>query len=132
MYCMNCGTKNDDHAGFCIKCGQQLKSNVAVGKKQNSAKKKTRNLYMAATALVLVAAILVVSVFDLWPWSTSMDKKVGGSPAQQEDIPTVEQEDSGDGTVTLEKFSLDEIMAQCPDCQAAMETYIEMIKVCQD
>ena len=132
MYCRNCGTKNDDQSRFCIKCGQELKSNVAVGKKQNSAKKKTRSLYMAVTALVLVAAIIVVSVFDLWPWTADTDEKVRVSKTQQEDISTVEQEDSGGGTVTFEKFSLDEIIAQCPDCQAAMETYIEMIKVCQD
>ena len=132
MYCMNCGAENDDQSKFCMKCGQKLTSNVIVGKKQNSTKKKSRNLYMVSTALVLVAAITIVSVFDLWPWSLKTDKKEDDTQTQQEAAQEGEQAASNDGTVTLATLPLNEIVTQCPDCQAAIETYIATIEACQD
>ena len=40
MYCMNCGTKNDDQAKFCIKCGLQLTDSVVVNEKSKPAKSR--------------------------------------------------------------------------------------------
>ena len=40
MYCMNCGTKNDEQAKFCIKCGQQLTDSVVVNENPKLAKGK--------------------------------------------------------------------------------------------
>lgn len=132
MYCMNCGTKNDDQAKFCIKCGQQLTDSVVVNEKPKPAKGKPKSWSMVLISLVLVVAIIVVSVFDLWPWSEKSDKKANGDFTQQGEVQNGEQVASSDGTVTFENFSLDAIVGQCPDCQAAIETYIETIRVCQD
>lgn len=132
MYCMNCGTKNDEQAKFCIKCGQQLTDSVVVNEKQKPAKGKTKSRSMVVISLVLVVAIIVVSIFDLWPWSKKEDKKANGDFTQQgEDQNGVQASSSGE-VVTFENFPLDAIIEQCPDCQAAMETYIEMLKASQD
>ena len=69
--------------------------------------------------------IVTISVFDLWPWSNGAGNDMGiaqdkGSLA------------SNDEMCSFESFSLDAIVDECPDCQSAIETYIEMIKVAQD
>ena len=128
MYCMNCGTKNDDQAKFCIKCGLQLTDSVVVNEKSKPAKGKPKSWSMVLISLVLVVAIIVVSVFDLWPWSKRADKKANGDFTRQGEVQNGEQASSSDGTVTFENFPLDAIVGQCPDCQAAMETDIEMLK----
>lgn len=132
MYCMNCGTKNDDQAKFCIKCGQQLTDSVVVNEKPKPAKGKPKSWFMVLISLVLVVAIIVVSVFDLWPWSKRSDKKANGNFTQQGEVQNGEQAASSGEVVTFENFPLDAIIEQCPDCQAAMETYIEMLKASQD
>lgn len=132
MFCMNCGTKNDDQAKFCIKCGLQLTDSVVVNEKSKPAKGKPKSWSMVLISLVLVVAIIVVSVFDLWPWSKRADKKANGDFTRQGEVQNGEQASSSDGTVTFENFPLDAIVGQCPDCQAAMETYIEMLKASQD
>lgn len=132
MYCMNCGTKNDDQAKFCIKCGQQLTDSVVVNEKPKPAKGKPKSWSMVLVSLVLVAAIIVVSVFDLWPWSKRSDKKANGDFTQQGEVQNGEQAASSGEVVTFENFPLDAIIEQCPDCQAAIETYIEMLKASQD
>ena len=131
MYCMNCGTKNNDQSKFCIKCGQQLTENVVAEKKTNPAKRKTKTL-MVLVSLVLVATIFIATIFELWPWSTKADKEVNDIRAGMDDIQKGEQGASNNGVITFENFSLNAIAEQCPDCQAAVKTYIEMLKVSQD
>lgn len=132
MYCMNCGTKNDDQAKFCIKCGQQLTDSVVANEKPKPAKEKPKSWSMVLISLVLVVAIIVVSIFDLWPWSKKADKKANGDFTQQGEAQNGEQAALSGEVVTFENFPLDAIIEQCPDCQAAMETYIEMLKASQD
>ena len=133
MYCMNCGEKNDDQARFCIKCGQPLAGDT---EKNSPVKKKSKNGYMITVSLILVAAIIVVSVFDLWPWSarTDNDTNIAQTGKTGDDKKKSGQTEGQTitNTVTFDTFSLDEIIAQCPDCQAALETYIATIAVCQD
>lgn len=134
MYCMNCGEKNDDQARFCIKCGQPLTGGTVVEKKSSPVKKKSKNANMITVSLILVAAIIVASVFNLWPWSARTDKDTNIAQAGKEQGQTKEQteEQATADAVTFDNFSLDEIVAQCPDCQAALETYIATIAACQD
>lgn len=130
MYCMNCGTKNEDQAKYCAKCGQQLVGTIVVGKEINPAKRKSRNLFMASISLVLVATITIVTIFDLWPWSARADKKADATRMEQ--IEEDKAAETDEGIVTFESLSLDAIIEQCPDCQVAMETYISMLKAAQD
>lgn len=132
MYCMNCGTKNDNQARFCIKCGQQLTENVVVDEKRKPAKRTPKSWYVVLISLVLVVAIFIATIFDLWPWSTKADKEASDIRAGQDDIQKGEQAASNDDIITFENFPLDAIIKQCPDCQAAMETYIAMLKAGQD
>ncbi len=122
MYCMKCGAKNEDHDRFCCKCGQPLDHSVVAEKKSNLKKKRSRKWYMISISLVLVATIVIVSVFDLWPWRAKVTRGTTGKGQTTADA----------DAVTLEEFSLDAIIEQCPDCQAAMETYIALIAACQD
>ena len=124
MYCMNCGEKNDDQARFCIKCGQPLTGGTVVEKKSSLVKKKSKNANMITVSLILVATIIVASVFNLWPWSARTDKDTNIAQAGKEQGQTKEQteEQATADAVTFDNFSLDEIVAQCPDCQAALET----------
>ena len=69
MFCMNCGTKNDDQAKFCIKCGQQLTDSVVANENPKLAKGKPKSWSMVLISLVLVVALIVLSIFVLWPWS---------------------------------------------------------------
>lgn len=139
MYCMNCGTKNEDQAKFCAKCGQQLVAAI-VDEKPKPARRKSKSLYMILTSLVLVITITTVTIFDLWPWSTKADKRKSGTQTQQtdgnktklDDIQGGEQIASSDGVITFENFPLVAIIEQCPDCQAALDTYIAMLAACQD
>ena len=139
MYCMNCGTKNEDQAKFCAKCGQQLVAAI-VNEKPKPARRKSKSPYMILTSLVLVITITTVTIFDLWPWSTKADKGKSGTQTQQtdgnktklDDIQGGEQIASSDGVITFENFPLDAIIEQCPDCQAALDTYIAMLAACQD
>lgn len=140
MYCMNCGTKNEDQAKYCARCGQRLVDNIVVEKKTNLAKRKSRNLFLVLISLALVTVITTVTIFDLWPWSARADKEenaarmeqIDGDKAAETDDKDKEQAASNDGVVTFENFPLDAIIEQCPDCQAAMETYIAMLKAGQD
>lgn len=133
MYCENCGAKNNDKSRFCIQCGQELTGSDGMAKVVNSPKKKLRHMIMAVIALVLVVAIIVVTAFDLWPWSTGADKEVTVAQTEETDaIQVQEQTTANDEVVNLESFNLDSIAAQCPDCEAAIETYIAMLVACQD
>lgn len=117
MYCMNCGTKNGDQAKFCVKCGQQLTDNVIIEKKPNPARKKSKSKSMVLISLVLVVAIVIVTVFNLRHGSKEQEGR---------------QASSSDGAITFEDFSLDAIAEQCPDCKAAIETYIATLEASQD
>lgn len=132
MYCMNCGAKNDNQAKFCIKCGQQMKDCVVVDEKPKPAKRTPKSWYVVLISLVLVATIFIATIFDLWPWSTKAGKEASDIRAGQDDIQKGEQAASNDDIVTFENFPVDEIIEQCPDCQAAMETYITMLNAGQD
>ena len=72
MYCSKCGAENDEQAVFCVKCGQRL--NAGSEAKRNPEKKSSGKIYMVLTALVLVATLVIVSVFNLWPWSKETEK----------------------------------------------------------
>ena len=96
MYCMNCGTKNDEQAKFCIKCGQQLTDSVVVNENPKLAKGKPKSWSMVLISLVLVVAIIVVSIFDLWPWSKKAEKKANGDFTQQGEVQNGEQALSSD------------------------------------
>lgn len=143
MYCTNCGAKNRDQAKFCTQCGQSLADPSPAEMKSKPLKKKSRNWYMVSISLVLVVTIVIVSVFDLWPWSArTVDSgtKVARTEKESEevqaeqknDVPPEGQTTTDTDIVTLETFSLDAIVEQCPDCQAAIETYIATIAACQD
>ena len=132
MYCMNCGAKNNDQAKFCIKCGQPLNHGIvtAIEKKNNPEKKKSRNWFMISVSLVLAVTIVIISVFDLWPWGAKVDNEA--TVARTEKESDGEQTNANTGAVTLNNFSLDAIIEQCPDCQTAIETYIAIIAASQD
>lgn len=122
MYCMNCGANNNEDAAFCIQCGKQLGTFVPPNEKQ---KKKSKGLFVVLISAVLICAIVIVSVFDLWPWSRG--KENAADRMQAENTTGSAQMTSENGVVTFEHFSLDAIVAQCPDCAAAIETYIEIV-----
>ena len=79
MYCMKCGAENDEQSKYCVKCGHRLNTVANDGNKSEKDKRKSRNMFIIAISLVLVVTIVILSVFDLWPWSFRRDKKVGGS-----------------------------------------------------
>lgn len=125
MFCTNCGANNNEGAKFCTKCGQKLTNIAAADNTVEIKKGKSNNMFMISISLVLIATIVTISVFDLWPWSNGAGNDMGiaqdkGSLA------------SNDEMCSFESFSLDAIIDECPDCQSAIETYIEMIKVAQD
>lgn len=150
MYCRNCGAKNDDQDRFCAKCGQPLSVGIANEKPVAPVKRKSGKKYMILTSLVLVVTIVVVSVFDLWPWSVRTDNEtnstqteengervnIAAGGGQKETVQNTaraeEQTVAATDVVTMDNFSPDAIIEQCPDCQAAMETYIATIEACQD
>ena len=41
MYCINCGTKNEDDSKFCINCGEKMEENLKVEEKINDTKEIT-------------------------------------------------------------------------------------------
>ena len=134
MFCTNCGANNNEGAKFCTKCGQQLSYNVVadntVGKKNG----KPRNRFMISISLVLVVTIVTISVFDLWPWNNngSGNERNNETENAMEIAQDKENPASNDEMYSVESFSLDAIVEECPDCQSAIETYIEMIKLAQD
>ena len=133
MFCTNCGANNNEGAKFCTKCGQQLSYSSAVDNAADKKKGKSRNVFMISISLVLVATIVTISVFDLWPWSNGTDKE--WSNETRNDMGSAQDKEnpvSNDEMYSFESFSLDAIVDECPDCQSAIETYIEMIKVGQD
>ena len=133
MFCTNCGANNNEGAKFCIKCGQQLSYSSAVDNATDKKKGKSRNVFMISISLVLVVTIVTISVFDLWPWSNGTDKE--WSNETRNDMGSAQDKEnpvSNDEMYSFESFSLDAIVEECPDCQSAIETYIEMIKVGQD
>lgn len=133
MYCSNCGAENNDNASYCVKCGCRLNAGNLV--KDKHKRNKSGKIYMVLTALVLVVTIVIASVFDLWPWSHETfddvkrmtDDNVFEKDTQKDTLST-----STDGGDANDTFSLDAIVEECPDCQAAIETYIEMIRLGHD
>ena len=135
MFCTNCGANNNEGAKFCTKCGQQLSYSSAVDNAADKKKRKSRNVFMISISLVLVATIVTISVFDLWPWSNSNGTDKEWSNETRNDMGSAQEKEnpvSNDEMYSFESFSLDAILEECPDCQSAIETYIEMIKVGQD
>ena len=130
MYCMKCGAENDDQSKYCVKCGHQLNAVAKDGNKSEKDKRKSRNMFIIAISLVLVVTIVIISVFDLWPWSFRRDKKASDSQSDR-NVNSVEMK-SDTGTSTVSDISLDEIVERCPDCEAAIETYIELLKISRD
>jgi len=144
MYCRHCGAEVGDHAKFCASCGQSL-TNEVVASTSKPVKKKSGKGYMVLTALVLVVTIVIVSVFDLWPWSIGVGRKTDepvNEVSQEKNDDRDERSDeededellaSNEGEVLAEPvagenaFSLDAIVAECPECEAALETYIQII-----
>lgn len=126
MYCMNCGAENDNQSKFCMKCGHQLNSVAKDGYKSAKDKRKSRNVFWIAISLVLAVTIVIISVFNLWPWSLSMGKMESNSRTEQNG------NSSDTGTSTAANVSLDEIVERCPDCGAAIETYIELLRISRD
>ena len=135
MHCMNCGSDNDDQAKYCIKCGSKLNDAIENGSNSQPARKKSRNMFMISISLVLVVTLIIISVFDLWPWGQqdrdNNTQQILGSELKN-DMQNDAQSSSRDDVVTFETFSFDAIVDECPDCQAAIETYIEMLRIGQD
>ena len=136
MYCMSCGANNRDGAGFCTACGKELRYEIPAGK--SAAEKKNRKWYMFLIPLVLIVTIVVATVFDFWPWSGGSDEVADNNRAQdaQTDAQPVAQRavqtTNENGAVTFEHFSLSAIIAQCPDCEQALDTYCETLRASQD
>ncbi|MDY4838227.1 MAG: zinc ribbon domain-containing protein, partial [Lachnospiraceae bacterium] len=121
MFCTNCGANNNEGAKYCKKCGQQLSCSTASDNTFNKQKRKPRNWFLISVSLVLVVTIVIISVFDLWPWNN-------GVGISQDKVSSA----SNGEALLFENFSLGTIVDECPDCKSAMETYIEMIRVAQD
>lgn len=85
MYCKNCGTKNNDQAKYCIKCGEQLGDAIVVGKNPHQAKKKPWNLFAVLISLALVITVTTATTFDLWPWSTKTGAETSDIRTRQVD-----------------------------------------------
>lgn len=126
MYCTNCGAKNSNLSKFCQKCGHPL-SNAMIVDKTEPVRKKSGKMYIILTALVLVVTIVVVSVFDLWPWSFKSDEKIADSNTGKTDRVI-----SDSDITTIKNFSLDAIADECPECQEALDSYIQLISVAQN
>ena len=131
MYCMNCGANNNEDAAFCIQCGKQLGTFVPQNEKQ---KKKSKGLFVVLISAVLICAIVIASVFDLWPWSRGTNDTAKTNPYDrvQNTGQVAAEQGAENGVVTFENFYLSEIVAQCPDCQPAIDTYIELLQASQD
>ena len=137
MFCTNCGANNNEGAKFCTKCGLQLSYNAAADNAVDKKKKKSRNRFTISICLVMTATIVTISVFDLWPWSNVAGNGTGGEWSNETGNDKGIAQDKGssasnDEMRSAKSFSLDAIVDECPDCQSAIETYIETIKVAQD
>lgn len=85
MYCIKCGTENDDDSRFCTKCGTNTRDDTSdINKKKiispnlDNIKIKIKNrrtLKIIATILILSAILLVASVFFLY--ANNGDNNVG-------------------------------------------------------
>lgn len=63
MFCGKCGTKNDDHAAFCINCGEKLNNgklpkNTSVSQ-TNASPANSRNKKVGIIAIVVVLVIII-------------------------------------------------------------------------
>lgn len=61
MYCGKCGTKNDDNAKFCVKCGEKIHSTEAP-----AASGKNHHRLIGIIAVILVAAIVLLAGIKLF------------------------------------------------------------------
>ena len=119
MYCSQCGAENSEQDDFCASCGQPLKKSGNTQKRPGK-KKKTGNIYLVLTALVLIITLVVVSIFNLWPWKSSNKSSTKAQTTETDK----QANDNG--------FSLEAIAKQCPDCHDSLETYTQIIKAAQD
>lgn len=141
MFCTKCGANNNEGAKFCTKCGQQLSYRAVADKTVDKKKGKSRSVFMISISLVLVVTIVTISVFDLWPWSNGTDNEWSSETDSEwsnetgNDMGTFQDKGnlaSNDEMYSVESFSPGAIVDECPDCQSAIDTYIETIKVAQD
>ena len=78
MYCIKCGSKNDDDSRFCVKCGTNLQSDTDINTtKTNNTAKKDIGIFQKLekinikdnkkifVTVAVVAVILVISIFLL-------------------------------------------------------------------
>lgn len=64
MFCRNCGQQNDEHALFCVSCGQPLKKEVQQGQ-GNMQQKSPKTLWMLIAGSVCLLAVICVLIFFL-------------------------------------------------------------------
>lgn len=129
MYCTNCGTRNNDQAKYCIKCGQQLGAAIVVGKNQQQTEKKSWNLFAVLISLALVIVVTIATAFDLWPWSPKTDNETSDARTEQIDEEKVVryEDDTVDtaGTVIQEQTELETIPVPEATPVPETETYAE-------
>lgn len=119
MYCMKCGTQNKEEAKFCIKCGTPIgtyRADVSLSQPQNTEtvnnSKKKKWLPVAVGILAIFALIMIFS---------GTSKK---EPNKKTDVGKTSDVDI---SVSGKGFSLDAINKQCPGCEQALNTYIDLM-----
>lgn len=139
MFCSNCGVENNENNRFCVKCGCRLNASADVKenkiKRKKTERNKSGNIYMILTGLTLVVSIVVVSVFNLWPWSTNHNIAKDGANGKNDVgsvIGTEANASMGDEALSIDNFSFESMLQECPDCRAALETYIHLTTIASD
>lgn len=132
MYCIQCGAQNNDGAKFCSKCGQPLDK---VPKPESSGTINQQGTPRSKRYLIPIIAVVAVAIVAIY---FVIAKNQGANPQsntarnESETIDYTENNNYTENTevssnTSAEDVSLDTIVAQCPDCRPAIETYLTLI-----
>ncbi|MDD1763770.1 MAG: zinc ribbon domain-containing protein [Methanobacteriaceae archaeon] len=78
VYCHNCGTKNEDDAEFCSKCGTVLKENVERGHREKHRKRQRDECFglphgniigpLIIGSILILAGLSAIYGFEFWQY----------------------------------------------------------------
>lgn len=78
VYCHNCGTKNEDDAEFCSKCGTPLKENVERGHREKQHKRQRDECFglphgniigpLIIGFILILAGLSSIYGFEFWQY----------------------------------------------------------------
>ena len=64
VYCPKCGTKNEDNAEFCVKCGASLRTGTAVSRKRE--RRKAQDECFGLPHGGAIAGLVIGAIVLLW------------------------------------------------------------------